>query len=126
MLLARAYARVLYLGDGANDLCPAMRLGQNDAVLARSTYPGGRSCRLTSLLLSTDAHFQSLGTLCGNGQGKVDLEEGQDAILKTVGEERKSAPERGEPWRADHVAAPVHAWALPGELAVLLMQLVVH
>jgi len=33
-----AYARVVYAGDGANDLCPALILSASDAVLARSGH----------------------------------------------------------------------------------------
>lgn len=29
------YSRVVYCGDGANDLCPALSLGPNDVLLAR-------------------------------------------------------------------------------------------
>lgn len=32
------YKRVIYCGDGANDLCPASKLGPKDAVLARKGY----------------------------------------------------------------------------------------
>jgi len=31
--------RIVYIGDGANDLCPALCLGPDDAVLARSGHP---------------------------------------------------------------------------------------
>lgn len=34
----RPYASVIYAGDGANDLCPALRLGSNDYVLARRGF----------------------------------------------------------------------------------------
>ena len=33
-----AYARVVYAGDGANDLCPALILSAGDAVLARAGH----------------------------------------------------------------------------------------
>lgn len=32
------YRRIIYLGDGANDLCPALALGRSDVVLARKGY----------------------------------------------------------------------------------------
>lgn len=37
-------ARFMYIGDGANDLCPALRLGAGDLVFARAGY------RLAALL----------------------------------------------------------------------------
>jgi 2,3-diketo-5-methylthio-1-phosphopentane phosphatase len=33
------YKRIIYLGDGANDLCPALNLRSGDAVLARRGFP---------------------------------------------------------------------------------------
>ena len=36
---AGARHRVVYVGDGANDLCPALCLGAEDVVLARAGYP---------------------------------------------------------------------------------------
>ncbi len=35
----RGYDRVLYIGDGGNDFCPATMLSAGDAVFARSGYP---------------------------------------------------------------------------------------
>ncbi len=32
---ALPYQRVIYCGDGANDLCPALALSSSDVVLAR-------------------------------------------------------------------------------------------
>ena len=32
------YKRIIYCGDGANDLCPVLRLGSQDIVLARRGY----------------------------------------------------------------------------------------
>ena len=34
----RPYKRIIYLGDGANDLCPALRLQPQDMVMARKGY----------------------------------------------------------------------------------------
>lgn len=36
--LAMPHQKVVYCGDGANDLCPALRLGPNDVVLARGGH----------------------------------------------------------------------------------------
>jgi len=33
------YERVVYCGDGANDICPTLRLGPNDVVCARRGHP---------------------------------------------------------------------------------------
>lgn len=35
---ATPYRRVVYCGDGANDLCPALGLGPQDVVLARAGH----------------------------------------------------------------------------------------
>jgi len=47
-------ARVLYLGDGANDACPCLRLAAGgapgDLVLARRAYPDGRAAPLARAL----------------------------------------------------------------------------
>lgn len=32
------FTRTLYVGDGGNDLCPSLLLGENDRVLARTNY----------------------------------------------------------------------------------------
>lgn len=32
------YDRILYVGDGSNDLCPAQSLGPNDIVFVRAGY----------------------------------------------------------------------------------------
>ena len=32
---ARPFQRIVFCGDGANDLCPALALGPDDTVLAR-------------------------------------------------------------------------------------------
>lgn len=34
----KPYKRIVYIGDGANDLCPALKLGPQDLVLARTDY----------------------------------------------------------------------------------------
>ena len=34
----KPYKRIIYCGDGANDLCPAQQLQQQDVVLARKGY----------------------------------------------------------------------------------------
>ena len=38
------HARVLYVGDGGGDYCPAMALREGDVVLARREYPLHRKC----------------------------------------------------------------------------------
>ncbi|XP_054163370.1 probable phosphatase phospho2 [Oppia nitens] len=35
----QSYSRISYVGDGSNDVCPALRLGPNDRVFARHGYP---------------------------------------------------------------------------------------
>ena len=39
---AQPYQRVVYCGDGANDLCPALSLTPSDVVLARADHPLAR------------------------------------------------------------------------------------
>lgn len=35
----RRYKRVFYVGDGGNDLCPVLKLGDNDVALVREGFP---------------------------------------------------------------------------------------
>lgn len=37
-LCSSSYGRIVYAGDGANDICPALALGENDVILARAGY----------------------------------------------------------------------------------------
>ncbi len=41
LLMQQNYSRVVYLGDGAGDFCPSLRLGPRDFVLSREFYPTG-------------------------------------------------------------------------------------
>ncbi|TMW65808.1 hypothetical protein Poli38472_003573 [Pythium oligandrum] len=41
-----AFDRVVYVGDGKGDFCPALRLTSNDVVLARIIDPDGKPCEL--------------------------------------------------------------------------------
>lgn len=50
VLLQHNYRRVVYLGDGRGDFCPCTRLGPNDCILARQSYPDGSFCALPKLL----------------------------------------------------------------------------
>ena len=50
LLLQHNYQRVVYLGDGKGDHCPCTRLGPNDCILARRSYPDGSPCALAKLL----------------------------------------------------------------------------
>lgn len=34
----RPYKKIIYLGDGANDLCPSLQLREDDLVFARRGY----------------------------------------------------------------------------------------
>jgi hypothetical protein len=43
LLLQQNYSRVVFLGDGAGDLCPSTRLGPRDFVLSREFYPTGNT-----------------------------------------------------------------------------------
>lgn len=38
------YERILFCGDGSNDICAALHLGPSDVVLARKHYPLARFC----------------------------------------------------------------------------------
>ena len=50
LLLQQNYRQVVYLGDGKGDYCPCTRLGRNDCILARQSYPDGSPCALAKLL----------------------------------------------------------------------------
>ena len=73
LLLEQNYERVVYLGDGGGDYCPCSRLGPNDHILARQSYPDGSDCSLLKLLAEQGApikdsssrlHHSPLGTSC--------------------------------------------------------------
>lgn len=73
LLLEQNYERVVYLGDGGGDYCPCSRLGPNDHILARQSYPDGSDCSLLKLLAEQGAPIKDsssrlrhtpLGTSC--------------------------------------------------------------
>lgn len=33
------YSKIYYIGDGRNDVCPSLKLSDNDVVFARRDYP---------------------------------------------------------------------------------------
>ncbi|KAG1692723.1 hypothetical protein DVH05_025200 [Phytophthora capsici] len=47
---AKSYSRILYVGDGTGDFCPALRLTKNDFVFARADAPDGRAFGLKKLI----------------------------------------------------------------------------
>lgn len=59
-----AYARIVYAGDGANDICPALTLKQGDVVLARAGHAlaayasGAEGARLRAEVHLWDTHDQ--------------------------------------------------------------------
>ena len=72
LLTQQQYRRVIYCGDGENDLCPALALSSGDLVLARKGYglhkllakraetPGKATCKAALRLWSTHAELAEL------------------------------------------------------------------
>ncbi|CAL8471813.1 g11355 [Coccomyxa elongata] len=57
LLMQQNYSRVVYLGDGAGDFCPSLRLGPRDFVLSREVYPRGAPCSLLRLARKASARI---------------------------------------------------------------------
>jgi RNA polymerase II subunit A small phosphatase-like protein len=53
--------RIVYVGDGANDLCPALCLGADDVVLARAGHP------LAALIAEMNTTAAAASGGCGDG-----------------------------------------------------------
>ena len=72
LLTQQQYKRVVYCGDGENDLCPVLSLGQSDLVLARKGYglhkllqqraetPGKATCKASLRLWNSHAELAEL------------------------------------------------------------------
>jgi len=54
-------SRVIYLGDGAGDLCPALRMSQGDWVLARKDYPLHRALEQNQAIVNATVKLWSNG-----------------------------------------------------------------
>jgi len=111
-LLARPPAgRVVYLGDGANDACPAARLGAADVVLARRAYPNGRPCALPRRLAAAGA--RAPGSLA--------------AALAAAARAGGAGAGRGlaglPAWPGGAPLAQVVLWDAPGAAAAALLRL---
>ncbi|BDA47728.1 probable pyridoxal phosphate phosphatase PHOSPHO2 [Coccomyxa sp. Obi] len=65
LLMQHNYSRVVYLGDGAGDFCPSLRLGPRDFVLSRESYPTGAPCSLLRLARKASARIAD----CFTGPG---------------------------------------------------------
>ncbi|KAF6263588.1 putative phosphatase-domain-containing protein [Scenedesmus sp. NREL 46B-D3] len=55
-LCSGSYGRIVYAGDGANDICPALSLGPNDVVLARA----GEALAMYAVAAAQDSSVQQL------------------------------------------------------------------
>lgn len=55
-LCSSSYGRIVYAGDGANDICPALSLGENDVVLARA----GEALAKYAAAAAADAGLQQI------------------------------------------------------------------
>ncbi|KAK9905585.1 hypothetical protein WJX75_002525 [Coccomyxa subellipsoidea] len=82
LLLQQNYSRVVFLGDGAGDLCPSTRLGPRDFVLSREFYPTGAPCSLLRLAKSESARV----TACFRGAGPLDAAAADPAALAAAAE----------------------------------------
>jgi len=71
------YKRIIYLGDGANDLCPALNLRPGDTVLARKGYP---LAKLFTKILENDGRAEDGRRILA----QVHMWENHDELLKLV------------------------------------------
>lgn len=104
---------MVYLGDGRGDYCPCTKLGPDDCILARQSYPDKRACALPKLLADQGAAIkdsaqyissigaeqnaipsmiglQSLTAVAASEKAGPTKESGQ--CLLTVGAAQKAAP----------------------------------
>ena len=47
------YDRIVYIGDGSNDVCPSLSLSSNDVVVARKGFPLAKHVNDSGLLKAT-------------------------------------------------------------------------
>jgi RNA polymerase II subunit A small phosphatase-like protein len=74
-LCSSSYGRIVYAGDGANDICPALSLGENDVVLARA----GDALAKYAVAAAVDAGLQQI-------KARVFLWENHHQLAKLVKE----------------------------------------
>ncbi|KIY97312.1 hypothetical protein MNEG_10651 [Monoraphidium neglectum] len=67
VLAAGGFARVVYGGDGANDICPALQLREGDMLLAR------RGCSLSEFVTAPHGAAAAAGEGAGAGEGEARL-----------------------------------------------------
>ena len=60
---ALPYQRVIYCGDGANDLCPALALSSSDVVLARQVREKRRRSSVRCFVCGLDCMCPALAEL---------------------------------------------------------------
>ena len=142
MLSERNYARVVYLGDGAGDVCPCMRLRAQDFVLARQHYPGGATCSLLHQAMQCGARmakcFRALPETCAeNSSAGPGASVGRPRPLQQDAEDSGGADSFLTPTAllevVRHAAdqecadgnfpATVCPWSTPAEAAQLLLAL---
>ncbi|KAG1679772.1 hypothetical protein FOA52_012683 [Chlamydomonas sp. UWO 241] len=87
-----AYDRILYVGDGGNDLCPATLLSPQDAVFARAGYPLAKALRAQQ-----EAR-----------EGREEAQQGQQGQSTATAVDGPDYGERGRPHGA--VACRVVEW----------------
>ena len=56
ILAKSSYDKVVYIGDGSNDVCPSLKLTENDHVLARKDYPLANKLQELSATLKPKLH----------------------------------------------------------------------
>ena len=66
----QCYERVVYVGDGRNDLCPCLQLSEEDVVICREGYPLARLLRESPTSCAAQVHTldftSSLGDFISN------------------------------------------------------------
>ncbi|KAK9837474.1 hypothetical protein WJX81_005006 [Elliptochloris bilobata] len=102
---------VVYLGDGANDACPAARLGGRDVVLARAHYPDGRPCALPRRLAA------------GGGRAPASVDAALAAGFRPGGMGAGGGPAGLPTWPDSAPLAQVVTWDAPSAAAAALLRL---
>eukprot|EP00192_Tetraselmis_astigmatica_P003276 CAMPEP_0117666050 /NCGR_PEP_ID=MMETSP0804-20121206/10154_1 /TAXON_ID=1074897 /ORGANISM="Tetraselmis astigmatica, Strain CCMP880" /LENGTH=552 /DNA_ID=CAMNT_0005473539 /DNA_START=30 /DNA_END=1688 /DNA_ORIENTATION=- len=123
LLFAGSFQRIVYVGDGGNDFCPACRCGPWDSVLARRVYPNGRAASLLSKLARSGSIVPMVGWKHAhkakerdNGPAAGDF---RDALASDLAEEE--AVDERYTGRAVH--GRVLPWSRPAQLGALLQEL---
>ena len=114
--------RVVYLGDGRSDYCPCTRLGPNNCMLARQSYPDGSACALLKLLADQGAAIKDSSQCPSSVHAELKASPSKDGLqcLSAVGASEKASPIKGSGQCVFTAGAPHKVAALEGRQQRLL------